>query len=188
MGQPGGLWPRRLRRRWRDVTHLAAAGSVGFTLVTPGEPLAFSWLAKLWRRPSRSRRRPCGVCFEELWPPRLFSALHWRRNISPKFDYLVANKDQVKSESSPLTAGGRRLTEPGLFSLFFFPRCYLCKCISFGDKSLSCCREFFGISVKEEFWMKPSGGSGTNCLILPLWCYLGLGRVCWKPFDVRDRV
>lgn len=45
----------------------------------------------------------------------------------------------------------------------------------------------FWSSVKKEFWNKWSRGSETNCLILPFWCYLCLGRACWEPFDVRDR-
>lgn len=92
---------------------------------------------------------------------RLFSVL-CQQECSPKSDYLLANKDQVKSKK-------------GTFELQIQSEAELrFGVISVGISSSEIrpyrSRRIFWSSVKMEFRSKLSYESETNCLILPLWC------------------
>lgn len=85
---------------------------------------------------------------ETLCPTALFRPL-LAEEYSLKFDYLVANKDQVKSKRISQTANlFRKLNRAKLTQTFLL--CYLCRHIFLGDKLLSCAMGCWS-GVKKEF-------------------------------------
>lgn len=119
--------------------------------------------------------------------PRLFSVLSWPRNIPPNSIIWSLIRTRSRADGFLQTAnpcGGRKPDQsahkPSSRVIFvdISLRAEICSYLV---------PRVFWSSVKEEFKNKWSSGSGTNCLILPPWCYLCLGRARSEPFDDRDR-
>ncbi len=140
------------------MIHLKVAGSVRVTFISDKARLNFLLTVPkvLWWCTGKSSQRWRGASgfqsvlkpVETLCPMALFLPL-LAEEYSPKFDYLVANKDQVKSKQISQTEN--------LFWGWAEPSshrslsCVICVCISFLEISFYLVPQVFGAVSKRNF-------------------------------------